>query len=104
MLGSPADHRDETYSLTGPESLTMTDVAAGIAEVRPWGVDVSSGVEVTGQPGRKDALKVQAFIHAARAAAQDLPKPVGSGDRRGARGPEAAPAARVPFDWSESGV
>ena len=49
--------------------LTPENVADGIAAVRPWAVDVASGVE--SEPGVKDPAKVQAFI----AAAQDSPVP-----------------------------
>ena len=50
--------------------LTSANVAEAIATLRPWGVDVVSGVEAA--PGRKDPAKVRAFIANARAAAKSL--------------------------------
>ena len=47
--------------------LTPSNVAEAIATLRPWGVDVVTGVEAA--PGRKDPEKVHAFIAKARAAA-----------------------------------
>ena len=49
--------------------LTPENVAGAIAEVEPWGVDVSSGVER--EPGKKDTLAVKRFIENARAAAPE---------------------------------
>lgn len=44
--------------------LTPENVATAIAKVRPWGVDVATGVEMS--PGRKDPARLRAFINAVR--------------------------------------
>ncbi len=47
--------------------LAPANVAAAIAEVQPWAVDVASGIEAA--PGVKDRSKLAAFIAAVRGAA-----------------------------------
>jgi phosphoribosylanthranilate isomerase len=49
--------------------LNATNVAAAIAEVRPFGVDVSSGVEE--RPGIKSQAAIAHFVSAARSAGLD---------------------------------
>jgi len=59
-----------THPLILAGGLTPITVADAIASTRPFGVDVSSGVE--GRPGEKDAELVHAFVRAARRALDSL--------------------------------
>jgi phosphoribosylanthranilate isomerase len=56
----------EKLKLIAAGGLNPENVAEAIAALRPWGVDVASGVEA--EPGRKDPVKVRAFVTRARAA------------------------------------
>lgn len=49
--------------------LNPENVADAVRLVQPYAVDVSSGVEAT--PGKKDLIKVEAFIRAAKGARSD---------------------------------
>lgn len=52
--------------------LTPENVGDAIARVRPYAVDVSSGVELA--PGQKDHAKIRAFLHAVQRADALLPR------------------------------
>lgn len=63
--------------------LTPENVAEGIAAVKPWGVDVATGVEAS--PGKKDPIALKRFIENAKRAA---PTPHRGSDD-------------LPYDWTD---
>lgn len=69
------------YILAG--GLDPSNVATAVSHLQPWGVDVASGVERI--PGRKDPLKVKAFIERAHASAPE--RHIGPDD--------------LPYDWAD---
>jgi phosphoribosylanthranilate isomerase len=48
--------------------LNTQNVSEAIRQVRPFAVDVSSGIEVPGAKGVKDHARMAAFVSAVRAA------------------------------------
>ena len=65
--------------------LNPDNIASAIRRVRPWGVDVATGVESS--PGRKDPVKLNHFVQRARQAEADL---VNDGYE---------PKDNPPYDW-----
>lgn len=73
------DH-ESNFRLVAAGGLDPENVGEAIRTLRPWGVDVSSGVESA--PGKKDRQRVVEFVSVARAAALGLVRENLSGSLR----------------------
>jgi phosphoribosylanthranilate isomerase len=82
---------DKKIILAG--GLTAENVQEAIRRVKPWGVDVSTGVE--GSPGHKDPTKVMRFVNAAKNVDDDAPFEIDLDDNGR---PIVEP---YDFDWEE---
>lgn len=99
LLDAPAPGSGKVFDwkLAGeiPDGITLLlagglnpdNVANGIAQVRPFGVDVSSGVESS--PGRKDPILMRRFMEAVRQAASTFDSEADTGETAG------------PYDWMD---
>jgi phosphoribosylanthranilate isomerase len=58
------EHMKQTVRVVVAGGLTSSNVTEAIQVLKPWGVDVSTGVE--SKPGTKDPEKVRAFVAAVR--------------------------------------
>jgi phosphoribosylanthranilate isomerase len=72
--------------------LDPNNVAEAIRRVRPWGVDVNSGVETFVGSGHKDPRKVRRFIEVAREVGDEI-------EADGWRPPDDLDPERSPYDW-----
>jgi len=75
-----ADAREVLWPLLLAGGLGPESVGEAICAVRPWGVDVSSGVESS--PGVKDPERIKAFIEAVRAAENKVQRHKGTERQR----------------------
>ena len=64
IVAESVKHMSKTVPVVIAGGLTSENVAEAIHTLKPWGVDVASGVEA--RPGKKDPEKVRAFVKAVR--------------------------------------
>jgi phosphoribosylanthranilate isomerase len=69
--------------------LNPDNVGRAVRAVRPWGVDVATGVESS--PGRKDPTMVREFVHNSRAAGEEIEPPEVTFE----------PDTLRPYDWRD---
>ena len=83
-----AENAPDGVSLILAGGLTPQNVSEGIRKVRPWGVDVASGVER--KAGIKDPILVRDFVKEAKKTSQYLQSMDNNGDE-----------IDDPYDWKE---
>ncbi|HTW97300.1 MAG TPA: phosphoribosylanthranilate isomerase, partial [Acidimicrobiales bacterium] len=87
-----AEHVPPGSRLILAGGLNAGNVGAAIRRVRPFGVDVSSGVEQS--TGHKDPRRIREFVQAVRAAERELER-----EQEQARPEQVGRAA--PYDWAD---